>query len=223
MCVLHNIYNIIYNISFAARAFDSATAEAVSLSLYRYILLSYSVIARGRRLVAILTAVYMPMIILWRSTRAVRETMTVCRREKWLPQIKFRPNEPYLYIPITYEIYVYIYKYMIFRGNTHARTPVYFGEQWRRAVCVIRILIIKISHGFDRFSSLETVCGPRRKYFRYSLNVDDVSRALQITRKDPAFSGLVWFSKNKLIFPRTQRFYTSNECFVFFFFSNKIL
>lgn len=82
MCVLHNIYNIIYNISFAARAFDSATAEAVSLSLYRYILLSYSVIARGRRLVAILTAVYMPMIILWRSTRAVRETMTVCRREK---------------------------------------------------------------------------------------------------------------------------------------------
>lgn len=43
---------------------------------------------------------------------------------------------------------------MIFRGNTHARTPVYFGEQWRRAVCVIRILIIKISHGFDRFSSL---------------------------------------------------------------------
>jgi len=86
----------------------------------------------------------------------------------------------------------YICIYVIFRGNTHARTPLYFGEQWRRAVCVVRILIIKISHGFDRLLVTRKRSGPRRKYFRYSLNVDDVSRALQITRKDPAVSsGLV--------------------------------
>jgi len=125
-----------------------------------YLILSYQ--RRRCCRLAILTAVY-------RSWLTERETGE--KWEKWLTKIKFRPNGPY--IPCIYLWYNNIWH----SEETHIRTSVYLysDEEWRR-VCAIWILIIKISRGFDRFLTAQKRSGSHHKYFRYLLNVDDVSR-----------------------------------------------
>lgn len=114
----------------------------------------YLIPSYRRRRLAILTAVYTDSG--WRGGRSD------FRKSNSTPADR-------IYLVYTYDII-----YDIQRKHTHTSLYLYSCEEWRR-VCAIWILIIKISRGFDRFLVTQKRSGSFHKYFRYSLNVDDVS------------------------------------------------
>lgn len=153
MCVL---YNMIFRLQPAPSIPPPPRPSLYLIPSYR----------RCRRL-AILTAVYR----WWLTEKETADGRSDFRKSNSTPTDRI-----YLVLYLWYNIWHSEETHT--HTHKHTRTSVYLysGEEWCR-VCAIWILIIKISRGFDRFVVAQKWSGSHHKYFRYSLNVDDVSRA----------------------------------------------